>query len=90
MPRTHPCLPGHFPGLPVVPAVLIMDLVLGALQAWQGSQRRLKRVQAAKFMHPLLADQPFEISLQLEGTRLDFRCERESLLLAKGTWELVE
>jgi len=89
VPLTHPCLPGHFPGHPVAPAVLIMDLVLGALHDWQGPQWQLVRVHAAKFLQPLLPGQPFEIALTLVGTRLDFRCEREDQLLAQGGWELA-
>ncbi len=29
----HPCLPGHFPGRPVVPGVVVLDHVLAAIEA---------------------------------------------------------
>jgi len=32
----HPSLPGHFPGTPVVPGVVVLDHVLQATQRWQG------------------------------------------------------
>lgn len=89
VPFTHPCLPGHFPGHPVVPAVLMMDLVLEAVHDWQGPHWRLGRMLAVKFLYPLLPGEPFEIALTLVGTRLDFRCEREDRLLAQGGWELA-
>jgi 3-hydroxymyristoyl/3-hydroxydecanoyl-(acyl carrier protein) dehydratase len=89
IPFEHPCLPGHFPGRPVVPAVVLMDRVLEAVHHWQGPHWRLQRMHAVKFLHPLLPGQTFEIALTLVGTRLDFRCEREDRLLAQGGWELA-
>ena len=31
----HPTLPGHFPGAPLVPGVVILDEVLAALIEWR-------------------------------------------------------
>jgi 3-hydroxyacyl-[acyl-carrier-protein] dehydratase len=31
----HPSLPGHFPDAPLVPGVVILDEVLGALLEWR-------------------------------------------------------
>jgi 3-hydroxyacyl-[acyl-carrier-protein] dehydratase len=84
----HPALAGHFPGNPVVPAVLLLDCVLQALQAWQGGQWQLRRLLAAKFLRPLRPGEPFEILLRMSGSRLDFRCEHEHQLLAEGRCEL--
>ncbi len=89
VPPTHPCLPGHFPGQPVVPAVVMLDLVLDAVLDWQGPRWRLDRMHSVKFLLPLLPGEPFDIALKLVGTRLDFRCEREDRLLAQGGWELA-
>ncbi|MGQ0700032.1 MAG: hydroxymyristoyl-ACP dehydratase [Panacagrimonas sp.] len=89
VPAGHPCLAGHFPGQPMVPAVLLLELVLDALHAWRGPQWRLRKLVAAKFLLPLLPDERFEIVLCMTDTRLDFRCEREARLLAQGTWELM-
>jgi 3-hydroxymyristoyl/3-hydroxydecanoyl-(acyl carrier protein) dehydratase len=86
----HPCLPGHFPGNPVVPAVLLLQQVLEALQAWRGPHWQLRRVLAAKFLQPLLPGERFEIVLLLAETRLDFRCERGTQLLAQGSMEMTQ
>jgi 3-hydroxyacyl-[acyl-carrier-protein] dehydratase len=52
---THPALPGHFPGDPLVPGVILLEQVALAVQAWRG--QRLARVLEAKFMAPLLPAQ---------------------------------
>ena len=91
VPAHHPCFAGHFPGNPVVPAVVLLDHVLIAVQAWRGPHWQLRRLRAAKFLRPLLPDETFEILLRLSGTspqaRLDWRCERDSQLLAEGIWD---
>ena len=32
----HPALPGHFPGRPVVPGVVVLDRVLAAIESAHG------------------------------------------------------
>ena len=36
VPHDHPSLPGHFPGRPVVPGVVLLDRVLAAIEAAHG------------------------------------------------------
>lgn len=81
----HPCLPGHFPGQPLVPGVLLLEQVALALHAWRG--QRLTRVCEAKFVAPLLPAQDAVISLMESGGRLRFEIRREHELLARGTIE---
>lgn len=94
VPADHPCLAGHFPGNPVVPAVVLLEQVLAALRLWRGPQWQLRRLLAAKFLRPLRPDEHFEILLRLTGTapdaRLDWRCERDARLLAQGAWQVGE
>jgi 3-hydroxyacyl-[acyl-carrier-protein] dehydratase len=51
----HPALPGHFPGDPLVPGVVLLEQVALAVRTWRG--QRLARVLEAKFMAPLLPTQ---------------------------------
>jgi 3-hydroxymyristoyl/3-hydroxydecanoyl-(acyl carrier protein) dehydratase len=84
----HPCLPGHFPGQPLVPGVLLLEQVARALRAWRG--QRLGRVLEAKFMAPLLPGQAAQLQLDqaVAGTaRVAFRIERDGILLARGIVE---
>ena len=78
----HPALPGHFPGHPVVPGVVLLRAVADALRQWCGL--RLCRFDA-KFLAPLLPDQDARIDLQQDGDRVRFTIRRDETVLARGT-----
>ena len=79
----HPSLPGHFPGHPLVPGVVLLEQVAIGLRAWRN--QRLARVIEAKFLAPLLPDEPAELLLQASGERIRFEIHRAGRLLARGT-----
>lgn len=79
----HPSLPGHFPGSPLVPGVMLLEQVALALRAWRGE--RLVRVQDAKFVAPLLPEQHAQVTLADTHGRVRFEIRREGELLARGT-----
>ena len=84
----HPALPGHFPGQPLVPGVLLLEQVAMALRNWRG--QRLARVLEAKFMAPLLPDQAAQVQLtEMDGarSRIRFVIQRDGVTLARGTIE---
>lgn len=85
VPADHPSLPGHFPGSPLVPGVMLLEQVALALQAWRGE--RLARVQDAKFMAPLLPQQHAQLTLADINGRVRFEIRRDAELLARGTVE---
>jgi 3-hydroxymyristoyl/3-hydroxydecanoyl-(acyl carrier protein) dehydratase len=82
---THPSLPGHFPGQPLVPGVVLLQAVADALRAWRG--QRLARIAEAKFMAPLLPGEEAELLLSDSGARVRFELRRGELLLARGAIE---
>ena len=65
IPPAHPCLPGHFPGQPVVPGVLLLDALAVALADAVPSVR-LARLARVKFAAPVLAEQT--VLLRWEAT----------------------
>ena len=82
---THPSLPGHFPGQPLVPGVVLLEAVADALRAWRG--QRLARIAEAKFVAPLLPGEDAELVLSESGARVRFEIRRGEVLLARGAIE---
>ena len=92
----HPALPGHFPGFPLVPGVILLEQVAVALRAWRGE--RLARVVEAKFVAALLPAESATVRLTTaplakadpaDGApvRVRFEIFRADTLLARGTIE---
>lgn len=87
---THACLPGHFPGQPIVPGVLLLEHVLEAARLWRGPQARLASLPAVKFRSPLQPGERFDIHLEDDGTRIRFTCTAGARVLAQGSLTLGE
>ena len=79
----HPCLPGHFPGRPIVPGVVILDQVLAAIEAREGALGPV-RLPQVKFVQPLLPGEGARIELDGLAPRWRFRVLRGDTLLASG------
>jgi 3-hydroxymyristoyl/3-hydroxydecanoyl-(acyl carrier protein) dehydratase len=83
IPAAHPSLPGHFPGNPVVPGVVLLDRVAAALQAWRGDA--VCGFPQVKFLTPLLPEESAEVVLETTATpRVRFRILRGDTLIASG------
>ena len=84
IPPSHPSLPGHFPGRPVVPGVVILDAVHQAIEAVAGPLPLL-RLPQVKFVQPLLPDEQADIVIESPAPgRWRFRVLRHEALLASG------
>jgi len=90
IPADHPSLPGHFPGMPIVPGVVILDETLAALTKWRKNSR-VTAIHTVKFLVPLKPEQPFTICLSesqnAEG-EVDFCCRAEDRLIAEGRFQV--
>jgi 3-hydroxymyristoyl/3-hydroxydecanoyl-(acyl carrier protein) dehydratase len=58
---SHPALPGHFPGHPVVPGVVLLEAVVAALPQHAGATMRVTGFSVVKFLAPLLPEHEFEV-----------------------------
>jgi len=83
IPADHPALPGHFPGDPVVPGVVLLDQVVAAIEAVHGALPAL-RLPQVKFVQPLLPGEAAEIALEGEAPRWRFRVTRQGDAIASG------
>ncbi len=66
--REHPALPGHFPGGPVIPGVLLLAESLQQLAAHCGQALACRRVERAKFLMPVMPGTTVTATLNLDGT----------------------
>jgi hypothetical protein len=64
IPVDHPALPGHFPGRPIVPGVMLLDAV-EAMLADHGY--RLRECMQVKFIAPVAPVSPLTLRLEISG-----------------------
>lgn len=86
VPADHPCLPGHFPGRPIVPGVVVLEHVVEAALA--GTAMRLAAVPQAKFVTPLEPGVEAEIALEREPTTARFVVTAAGRTIARGALAL--
>jgi 3-hydroxyacyl-[acyl-carrier-protein] dehydratase len=82
----HPSLPGHFPGTPIVPGVVLLDEILAGLTEWRRGSR-VTAIHAVKFLAPLKPQQPFTICLsagQDAEDEVDFSCRVDDRVIVEG------
>ncbi|KGM54922.1 dehydratase [Lysobacter arseniciresistens ZS79] len=96
IPADHPSLPGHFPGRPLVPGVVVLDRVLEAIESRHGALPAGLRLPQVKFLQPLLPGEAARVELDVvepvaagavaadTPSRWRFRVLRGDVLLASG------
>lgn len=87
IPASHPSLPGHFPGEPVVAGVILLDCIAALLE--REGCGTLRRIPAVKFRAPLLPDEAAELRVAVTGKQLRFRVSRRDEVLVSGEAELA-
>lgn len=81
----HPALPGHFPGNPIVPGVVILDHILDAV-ALALPAYRVTGIRKLKFLRPLAAEQVCDVQLaEIRAGRLRFECLQAGERIAEGS-----
>lgn len=84
----HPAIPGHFPGRPIVPGVVILDEIAARLASWRPGAR-ISRVVTAKFTSPLTPGETCRLSFSPRNDgRLGFTCQTADRIIATGTLEI--
>lgn len=66
----HPALPGHFPGRPIVPGVLLLDETLRGIERHLGL--RVATLQQVKFLSALRPGETARVSAEAQGDRVSF------------------
>lgn len=75
--RSHPSLQGHFPGMPIVPGVVLLSQVMIELSA-RNPMLQVTGIRKLKFLHILKPGQRFTINFESVTTgSLGVRCRQE-------------
>jgi 3-hydroxymyristoyl/3-hydroxydecanoyl-(acyl carrier protein) dehydratase len=64
IPPDHPAFPGHFPGHPVVPGVVLLDEALSAIASAQGIEPGPWHLATVKFESPVAPGEPLVLRWQ--------------------------
>ena len=81
----HPSLPGHFPGNPIVPGVVLLDEVIKAAETTYGDSGHVTAVPMAKFLQSLAPRQVCRIDFsRREGGQIQFVCYVQEKTIATG------
>ncbi|WP_296652636.1 AMP-binding protein [Paraburkholderia sp.] len=64
IPAGHPALPGHFPGQPIVPGVVLLDHALMALGAALNRSFDRCRINSAKFLSPAAPGETLDVGFE--------------------------
>ncbi|MBZ0221922.1 MAG: hydroxymyristoyl-ACP dehydratase [Dokdonella sp.] len=83
----HPTLPGHFPGWPVVPGVVLLDAI--AALAESSGLGALRRISTLKFLAPALPMQALDMSIECVGSRTRFQIRRDGEAILRGEGEFA-
>lgn len=68
IPVQHPCLPGHFPGRPIVPGVVLLERVETILKK-HFADWEITELNQVKFLQPVLPEESIE--LQVDSSKLE-------------------
>lgn len=84
----HPALPGHFPGHPIVPGVVLLDHAVLRIGAALGAHDglRLRGIASAKFLAPVAPGQCVDVRYEHDaGHAIRFLLETGGRAVASGT-----
>lgn len=75
----HPCIPGHFPEQPIIPAVVLMDCIFEQFEQHH-PELRCESMSKLKFFAPLVPDKEFVINAQKGESgywKVSIHCQNE-------------
>lgn len=84
----HPALAGHFPGRPITPGVVLLNVALSHAEQWLGRTVHVESLLQSKFTSPLLPEHDAQLRLTLTGDDLRFTITRDEAPIAQGVFRL--
>jgi 3-hydroxymyristoyl/3-hydroxydecanoyl-(acyl carrier protein) dehydratase len=84
-PLAHPCYEGHFPGRPILPGVVLLELVIACVD--RGAPRAIPNV---KFQRALRPGETCSLRWKDSGDRVSFQCAMGPEPVAEGVLVYAE
>lgn len=90
LPADFPGFAGHFPGYPVLPAVLQVLAAQVLVEELRGRPLRLAKLERAKFLRPVRPGEPLRVDCRLRKGNWEARLEVQGEPAASFSMTLVE
>jgi 3-hydroxymyristoyl/3-hydroxydecanoyl-(acyl carrier protein) dehydratase len=84
----HPAFPGHFPGHPIVPGVLLLDWTQAVIEAQLGQS--VQALVEAKFHSPATPADKLELDFEISGSAVRFEIRSAARRIASGRFRLPQ
>lgn len=85
IPADHPALPGHFPGQPIVPGVVLLDQAILLVETAEGL--KVRGVPMAKFLSPVGPSETLSLDYEAGEASLRFEIRAADRKIATGRLE---
>lgn len=83
IPGNHPSIPDHFPGNPVVPGAVVLDIIRDSVEEYRPGTR-ITAIPYVKFMGALLPEKKFQVVLKANKDLVSFECLLEGNVVVRG------
>lgn len=86
IPADHPAFAGHFPGMPIVPGVLLLDAAIHAITNDIGQPERTWQINSVKFLSPLKPGKTVVIEHEVQANdSISFEILEQTRLIVSGS-----
>ncbi|MGA9341270.1 MAG: hydroxymyristoyl-ACP dehydratase [Rhodanobacteraceae bacterium] len=84
---SHPSLPGHFPGRPVVPGVVLLDAIAATIE--RAGHGYFARIGTVKFLAPLGPGEAAALHVAIVDQRVRFHIDASGRTILAGEGQLA-
>lgn len=85
----HPAFAGHFPGMPIVPGVVLLDEALHAIGKMIGTDVSACQIGSVKFLSPVRPGEPVAVQYEtLDNGAIRFDILSDERKIATGSMRL--
>jgi len=65
VPSEHPSFAGHFPGRPIVPGVVLLDLIVASIERELAQPLQVLVIPSTKFQRPVSPEEAVDVAISI-------------------------